>query len=80
MRGPIADSPYPGTLTMMGFATLALTIVARSAWSAYRRSRGASGLHEYGADIGVAIVSAGFLIMIICAIWIHSTSTQSVQQ
>jgi hypothetical protein len=74
MTGPVG-SPYPGPLAMEGFATLALTIVARSAWLAYKRSRNAGGLHEYGAYIAVAILGVGFLIMMICAIWVHSTST-----
>jgi hypothetical protein len=79
VTGPVG-SPYPGTPVALGMAALSFTILIKSARSAYRRSRNATGLHEYGTDLMLLILASVLLAVTISAIWIHSTSTQSVQQ
>jgi hypothetical protein len=71
VTGPVG-SPYPGTPVVLAMA--ALTILIKAARSAYRRSRNATGLHEYGTDLMLLILASVLLAVTISAIWIHSTT------
>ncbi len=72
MPGPIG-SAYPGNLVMSVFACFCSILSARSAFSAYRRSRGNGTRKPQSreAAIGVSVVAFSISVFAFYAIWVH---------